>query len=79
MISIPSIERFTTFAPFAAIFTERSATTADSSAFEDTWSIDIAISLIAADAPAISCAWCSDASANWLVIPCVLAVYCATS
>ena len=25
-------------------------------------------SLIAADAPAISCACCSDASANWLVI-----------
>ena len=36
----------------------------DSAAFDDTWSMVTAISLIAADAPAISCAWCSAASAR---------------
>src|SRR5690606_41786207 len=32
------------------------------------WSIDTAISLIAAEAPAISCAWCSDASARCMAV-----------
>lgn len=37
-------------------------------AFADTWSIDTAISLIAAEAPAISCAWCSEASARCIAV-----------
>ena len=44
----------TTLEPFLAISTARSATAADSVAFDDTWSIEIAISLMDPEAPAIS-------------------------
>src|SRR5690606_40434932 len=68
MLSMPLMVACTTSAPLLAIATDRSATAEDSEAFADTWSIDTAISLIAAEAPAISCAWCSDASARCMAV-----------
>jgi hypothetical protein len=58
----------TTSAPLAAICTERCATSADSAEFFDTSSIDTAISLIAAEAEVICCAWCSAASARCIAV-----------
>ena len=61
---MPLMVACTTSAPLLAMATERSATAEDSEALADTWSMDTAISLMAAEAPAISCAWCSEASAR---------------
>ncbi len=65
---MPRMVFCTTSAPFFAIATDRSATAEDSAAFEDTWSMDTAISLTAAEAPAISWAWCSEASARCIAV-----------
>ena len=54
MLSIPLMVFCTISAPVFAIDTERFATAADSTAFEDTWSMVTAISFTAAEAPAIS-------------------------
>ncbi|MNE54682.1 hypothetical protein D3C80_1494830 [compost metagenome] len=68
MLSMPVMVLCTTSLPLLAMATERSATAEDSEAFADTWSMDTAISLIAAEAPAISWAWCSEASARCMAV-----------
>ncbi|MOA22988.1 hypothetical protein D3C78_1435860 [compost metagenome] len=68
MLSMPAMVFCTTSLPLLAMATERSATAVDSAALADTWSIDTAISLIAAEAPAISWAWCSEASARCMAV-----------
>ena len=68
MESMPEIVSRTTSAPREAIFTERSATSADSAESLDTTSIELTIWLIAEVAEVICCACCSAALARWRAV-----------
>ncbi|OPZ02331.1 MAG: hypothetical protein BWZ09_02568 [Alphaproteobacteria bacterium ADurb.BinA305] len=78
IMSMPPMVFCTTREPVLASATERSATPADSAALEDTWSMVIAISVIADEAPAISWAWCSAASARCSAVAWVSSAACET-